>query len=471
MIFPSVDIYTMQVMIAVTHFVFLIVLFQFSNKNKDIKGLNWWLYASILLTIDTSTSLFPGFRGNQIISIFLIFLGVLAYIFLMIGCFKFSNTKLNRIIPIGLICLYFLFNFLDLIFSFGVMNRIYFIGILISISLVLSIKSTLNLDQKFFITEKYILILLLIIHILIYASWTFIDLGLQYGEQSYFAFSLVSIYIIDAMIFIDIFLLVLSKRRQQLSDENKKYRYTQKEIATAISNANIASKAKNVFLSSLSYELKTPLNSILKYAQSLNNKETGELNEKQQGFLNYINTAANNLLVLLNSLIDLSNIETNRIEINISAVDTKEYVNGLLPLLKKEADKHNREIIIKKINDTSRKSFIKIDENALKKVMLNLLNNAIDYSSEEKPITFEYGAITPDKYHFAITDKGVGIDTKYANDVFKPFIKPIGGKYYVGSTGTGLAIAKGLIDMMHGEIRFSSTIGKGAKFWVEFPLE
>lgn len=471
MIFPSVDIYTIQLMIAITHFVFLVVLFQFSNKNKDVQGLNWWLYASILLTIDTSTTLFPDFRTSTSISILLNFMGVLAYIFLMIGCFQFSNSKLNRHIPYGLGGIYIIFNLIDFIFSLGVMNRIYFIGSLISITLALSIKATLKLDNKFFIVEKYLLISLLIVHILIYGSWTYIDLGLQYREQSYFAISLVSIYVIDAMIFIVIFLLVLSKRRQQLNEENAKYRYTQKEIATAISNANIASKAKTIFLSSLSYELRTPLNSIMNYTEILTDRRTGELNEKQQGFLDYINTAANNLLTLLTSLIDLSNIDTRKTELKMNTVNTNEFVDDLLPFLQQEADKYNRKIKIKKIDEDNKRTYIKADEEALTKIMLNLLNNAIDYSSEDSLITFEYGTISPDSFHFAIIDNGVGIDSKYANDVFKPFIKPIDGKYYVGSIGTGLAIAKGLLDIMHGDIKYTSKIGEGAKFWVEFPIE
>lgn len=471
MIFPSVDIYTIQLMIAITHFVFLVVLFQFSNKNKDIRGINWWLYASVLLTIDTSTTLFPDFRTSPSISLLLNLMGVLAYIFLMIGCFKFSNSKLNRLIPYALGSLYIIFNLVDFIFALGVMNRIYFIGSLISITLALTIKAMLKLDDKFFIVEKYLLISLLIVHILIYGSWTFIDLGLQYREQSYFAISLVSIYVIDAMIFIVIFLLVLSKRRQQLSEENAKYRYTQKEIATAISNANIASNAKTIFLSSLSYELSAPLNTIMKYTDQLSDRNSGDINDKQQGFLNYINTAAKNLLTLLTSLIELSNIETSKIKLNISKVDTNEYVENLLPVLKNEANKQNRKFIIKKINEKNKKTYINVDEAALKKVILNLFNNAIDYSSDDSPVTFEYGALTPEIFHFAIIDKGVGIDSKYTTDVFKPFIKPIDGKYYVGSTGTGLAIAKGLMNIMHGNINFNSKIGKGAKFWVEFPIE
>lgn len=471
MIFPSVDIYTIQLMIAITHFVFLVVLFQLSNKNKDIQGINWWLYASLLLTIDTSTTLFPGFRTSPSISILLNFMGILAYIFLMIGCFQFSNSKLNRLIPYGLGCLYIIFNLIDFIFSLGVMNRIYFIGSLISITLVLSIKAILKLDNKFFIVEKYLLVFLLIVHIFIYCSWTFIDLGLQYREHSYFAISLVSIYVIDAMIFIIIFLLVLSKRRQQLNEENEKYSNTQKEIATAISNANIASKAKTIFLSSLSYELRTPLNTILNYTEILTDIRTGELNEKQQGFIDYIKTAANNLLTLLTSLIDLSNIETRKIDLNIRTVDANKYIDNLLPVLQKEADNNERKLNIKKINDKDKTAYIKIDETALRTILLSLLANAIEYSSKDSTITLEYGAISPDIFHFAIIDKGVGIDIKFENDVFKPFIKPIDGNYYIGSTGTGLAIAKGLMDLMYGDIKYNSKIGEGAKFWIEFPME
>lgn len=471
MIFPLVDIYTIQLMIAITHFVFLVVLLQLSQKNTDIQGINFWLYASVLITIDTSTTLFPGFRTSPSISIILNFMGVLAYIFLMIGCFQFSNSKLNRLIPYGLGSLYIIYNLVDFIFTLGIMNKIYFIGSLISITLALSVKAILNLKDNFFIVEKYLFVSLLVVHIFIYGSWTFIDLGLQYREHSYFAISLVSIYVIDTMIFIVIFLLVLSKRRQQLNDENAKYSYTQKEIATAISNANIASKAKTIFLSSLSYELRTPLNAIMKYTDILTNSNTGELSEKQQGFLDYINVAAKNLLTLLTSLIDLSNIDTRKIELNITTVNTNEYIDDLLPILQNEADKNNRKIKIVNIGEKDKKSNIKVDELALTKVILNLLNNAIDYSSEGSLITFEYGDTSNDNFHFAIIDNGVGIDSKYANDVFKPFIKPIDGKYYIGSTGTGLAIAKGLMDLMHGDIKFSSKFGKGAKFWIEFPIE
>ena len=282
MIFPSVDIMTMQLMLAVTHFVFFILFIQFTRQNKDIKGLRWWLYASILLTVEINTPLFPGFRNLPAISYLLNFSGLLAYIFLMIGCIRFSSFQINQKIIYGLIAIAGLYALSGMIFNYDVIFKIYFIGVFISVTLAISIIATLNLKLNFYAVEKYILIFLLTAHILIYASWGFVSLGLENGINSYFSFSLVSIYIIDAMIFTNIFLLILARKREELNEENDYYKYTQKEMAAAISNANNATSSKSSFLENLSQSLKNPLTEIITTTSVVGKDISDPLNDKQR---------------------------------------------------------------------------------------------------------------------------------------------------------------------------------------------
>lgn len=471
MIFPNIDVFTMQVMVAITHLVFLVVLIQLSRKNKDIKGIKWWLYASILLTIETNTTLFPEIRSNQIVSIFLNLSGILSYISLMIGFFQFSNKKLHAFIPCAIIVIYFIASISSTLFEYGVMTRIYTIGLLISLTIAFSIKSIFALNHKFFIVEKCFLIILLAIHIGVYMSWAVVDLGLQYGLKSYLAISLVSIYIIDAMIFINIFLLIIAKKRERLNLENEKYKSAQREIATAISDANIAAKTKTIFLSNFSHELMTPLNSIIGFSEVFKTEIGKHLNDKQQEFIDYIHTTANKLLLVITALVDLSNLETRQITVDSKAVDGSIFVMGFLPDLHKELLKNNRKIEIVNSNDIDQPRMINIDEKILTKILLNLIANAISYSSDDSVIVFRYGISDTGKYRFSIIDHGVGIDEKYYGNVFKPFIKSIYGITQSGSTVIGLALAKGLTDLMDGEINFKSTLEQGTEFWVEFSLQ
>lgn len=241
------------------------------------------------------------------------------------------------------------------------------------------------------------------------------------------------------------------------------------EIRLEKERIEYASKAKSEFLSNMSHELRTPLNSIIGFSELLNQKVPGELNEKQEHYVDNILTSGNFLLNLINDILDLSKVEAGKIELIIEKISVPEAINESIILIKEKAAKHN--IIIKKEFDPEL-DFIEADKQRFKQILFNLLSNAVKFSKPYGGVVTIATKKSGDSAEISVSDTGIGIKPENMGKLFQKFEQlesEISNKY--GGTGLGLAISKQLVEMHGGRIWAESKYGEGSTFTFKLPLK
>lgn len=230
-----------------------------------------------------------------------------------------------------------------------------------------------------------------------------------------------------------------------------------------------ASKAKSEFLTTMSHELRNPLNSIIGFSELLKQKMAGELNEKQEHYVNNILTSSKFLLNLINEVLDLSKIEAGKIELAIEKVSVPESIEETLALVKEKASERN--VALKTEFDPALR-YIEADKQRFKQIMFNLLSNAVKFSKDEGGVvtvtTKEEGGMAK----ISVSDTGTGIREENMGKLFKKFEQIDAGiarKY--GGAGMGLAISKKLVELHEGKIWAESKYGEGSTFTFLLPLK
>lgn len=224
-------------------------------------------------------------------------------------------------------------------------------------------------------------------------------------------------------------------------------------------------KLQNQFLANVTHELRTPLNSIIGFSEALSGKLFGELNQKQQEYVNDIRVSGIRLLGMINEVLDIAKIESHTAKVNYSQVNinilTDEVCNILKPLLEKKHLKFVKEI---KTDITVEADYIKLQQ-----VLFNILGNAIKFSYNNSEIKIEAYRALKDII-IKISDNGIGIDKKYHKKIFNKFFQ-VSNTASVSetSTGLGLTIAKEFIKLHRGNISIESEPGKGTTFIITIP--
>jgi len=256
------------------------------------------------------------------------------------------------------------------------------------------------------------------------------------------------------------------------------------QVALAIENANlyrkkieeeklrnkltVSSRLKSQFLANMSHELRTPLNSILGFSEVLQDRMFGDLNEKQEEYVNYILESGQHLLSLINDILDLSKIEAGKLEMEPAEVSLGDLLQNSLTMVKEKALKHGIELSLKLENEIPH---IYADERLVKQVVFNLLSNAVKFTPDGGRVGIE--AVKEDE-HIRITvwDTGIGIKEEDKEKLFKEFQQLDSGrdKRYQG-TGLGLALSKRLVEMHGGRIWVESEEGKGSRFNFTLPIK
>ncbi len=247
---------------------------------------------------------------------------------------------------------------------------------------------------------------------------------------------------------------------------------TERKMAEEIRFENVrlshASKAKSEFLANMSHELRTPLNSIIGFTELMKQKVIGELNDKQEHYMDNVLSSSNHLLRLINDILDLSKVESGKIELTIEKLNISDIIDESLLLMKENANKHN--IILKKESDTALE-FIYADRLRLKQVLFNLLSNAVKFSKPEGGKVTVTANKQGDMVKISVSDTGIGIKEENLEKLFKEFEQIDSGisrKY--GGTGLGLAITKKLVELHGGKISAESTYGEGSTFSFTIPI-
>lgn len=223
--------------------------------------------------------------------------------------------------------------------------------------------------------------------------------------------------------------------------------------------------AKTNFIATISHELKTPISAIKMGVQLLENQKFGTLNEQQQELLKSINEDGQRLLDITGELLNLSQVETGNIRLQIESCNPKEMVQAAIKNVEKLAEQKNISITAQYL--TGDQDFVSADFDKTVWVMNNFLSNAIKHSFQEERI-----AVTVERQassvRFSITDTGKGIDEKYHRQIFDRYFQ-VPGEHQNG-TGLGLAISKNFIEKQYGEIGVKSLPDHGSTFYFVLPL-
>ena len=249
---------------------------------------------------------------------------------------------------------------------------------------------------------------------------------------------------------------------------------------TELEQANIELKKldelRSTFLANMSHELRTPLNSIIGYTDLLLDRVDGDITGEQEKSLTKVHKNAKNLLILINDILDMSRIESGRVELDLREIDLQdiiqETVYALEPLINKKA-------LIIDTDFDGNLPLVYADPDKVRQVVTNLLHNAIKFTSEGS-ITIRAKASEmgvekgePSKFvEICISDTGMGIreeDFGKLFDMFTPL--DISATRPHGGVGLGLSICKRLVEMQNGNIWVESKYGGGSKFYFTLPIK
>ncbi len=260
----------------------------------------------------------------------------------------------------------------------------------------------------------------------------------------------------------NVFKLQLKALKDGIIEKNDAYK-TIKEQNEKILEAD---KVKNEFLANISHELRTPLNSILGFTDILGTQLYGNLNSKQEEYINDIKISATHLLGMINEVLDMSKIEANAMKIVKSAFWISRAVDEVCNILSPLAQKKN--IQLNKCMEVDFQVFA--DYQKIQQILYNLVSNAIKYSPENDKIDI-YVASEEDMFKISVHDNGIGIDKKYHGKIFAKFVQ-LDSAYTKkeSSTGLGLTITKELVELHGGKISLISEVNNGSTFIVEIPF-
>ena len=217
--------------------------------------------------------------------------------------------------------------------------------------------------------------------------------------------------------------------------------------------------AKTNFIATVSHELKTPIASIKMSLQLLEKQETGMINDDQKQLIESIKDDSQRLLKITGELLDLSQLETGNIQLNMEKSNPNEIVNYAIEAVKMQAEQKNITVDIETFNTNVQ---VKADTEKTAWVLINFLTNAIRYAPEKSEIKIRLEEKN-NQLIFKVIDKGQGIDTRYQTKVFDKYFQ-IPGSHKNG-TGLGLAISKEFIEAQNGTIGVKSELGLGSTFY------
>lgn len=235
-------------------------------------------------------------------------------------------------------------------------------------------------------------------------------------------------------------------------------------LREAKEEADKANRAKSRFLADISHELRTPLNAILGYAQIL--LRDADLAEKLRGGLTIIQQSGEHLLGLINDILDLAKIESNKLEVQIETFDLRDFLQGIAGAFAVRAKQKNLRFLTSV--DSSLPVHIRGDERKLRQILFNLIGNAIKFTDAGE-IGFVIAA-DEGRIRFTVTDTGCGIRPEELGQLFQPFGRVGERSQAIEGVGLGLIISRRLVELLGGSLFVESAFGQGSRFWFTLPL-
>ncbi|MBD2664395.1 signal transduction histidine kinase [Richelia sinica FACHB-800] len=263
-----------------------------------------------------------------------------------------------------------------------------------------------------------------------------------------------------------------------------KLQQTNEQLAHTNLELSSATRLKDEFLANMSHELRTPLNAILGMSECVLDKVFGPINEQQAKAIATIERSGKHLLELINEILDLSKIESGKLELQLNSVSIKHLCEASLIFIKQIASQKQLHITTN-IPDNLPK--IELDERRMRQVLINLLNNAVKFTPNNGSISLNVSVFTDQKPNnitsdqllsslslpllcISVIDTGIGIAEQDINKLFQPFMQIDSklNRQYEG-TGLGLALVKRIVEMHGGKVSVNSEQGKGSCFTIWLP--
>ncbi len=244
------------------------------------------------------------------------------------------------------------------------------------------------------------------------------------------------------------------------------------KIAVEKRKAEKANAAKSIFLANMSHEIRTPINGIIGFTDLLKNCKLGE---EESEYVDIIHKSTNNLLEIINNILDLSKIESQKIEIEEILFSPVEEFENTVEVYMPKAESKN--INLSMYMDAGFDNYLLGDATKIKEVLLNLISNAMKFTPEGGHIALtvrkeDSPSKDKERIYFEVSDTGIGMSEEEMADIFDAFSQAdstITRKY--GGTGLGLTISSNYIKLMDGELKVESEKGKGSRFYFVLNLK
>jgi signal transduction histidine kinase/ligand-binding sensor domain-containing protein/DNA-binding response OmpR family regulator len=252
--------------------------------------------------------------------------------------------------------------------------------------------------------------------------------------------------------------------REHLEAKNDELVESSQRLAEAKEAADVANRAKSLFLANMSHEIRTPLNAILGYAQIL--QRDPDLPPTHRNAVGTIDRSGNHLLALINEILDLSKIESGRMELAEADFDLAELVAELSGMFELRCRQNGLGWRVAGLGSAPLP--VRGDAVKLRQVLINLLGNAVKFTDSGE-VTLRIRRLPNDRIQFDVQDTGAGIPPAVQEKIFEPFTQASEGKKK-GGTGLGLAISRRQIELMGGTLAVESTLGVGTRFYFTLVL-
>lgn len=268
----------------------------------------------------------------------------------------------------------------------------------------------------------------------------------------------------------DVIVLVVSR---DITEQVIKQKEQTDALQDALMHAQQANEAKTTFLSNMSHDIRTPMNAIIGFvtiaASRIDNRE--QVKECLQKVL----ASSNHLLSLINDILDMSRIESGKMQIHEQECNISELMHNLVNIIQPQVKAKQLELFIDTFEVTNED--VITDPLKLNQIFINLMSNAVKYTPAGGMVTFRIIQHTTFRhgygdYEFIIKDNGIGMSAEFVKHVFEPFEREsTTTKSGIQGTGLGMAITKNIIEMLNGKVSVESEVGKGSTFTVNLSLK